>query len=184
MTMKSTLIQITLISAVGITVFTQPALADATSNNADSAMSGPALRTPDVSLTVSRRHRLGAGVILGEPTGATLKYWLNDNLALDTAIGASFDEDTDLNWHADALWHVFNLFPVSKGSLPLYFGAGVRAKFRDNQDDRWGVRIPVGIAYLFEDAPVDVFLEAAPVIDFTPETRGSFNVSAGVRYWF
>ncbi len=36
-------------------------------------------------------HRFGAGIILGEPTGVSLKYWLNDTMAIDGAIGASFN---------------------------------------------------------------------------------------------
>jgi hypothetical protein len=32
--------------------------------------------------------------------------------------------------------------------------------------------------------PVDVFLEVAPILDFTPSTRGGFTAGIGARYWF
>src|SRR5258706_11060011 len=85
--------------------------------------------------TVTTSHsepRFGAGVILGEPTGASLKYWLNDTMAIDGAIGASFYHETDLGIHGDILWHNFDLLPVPRGKLPVYFGVGARVKFRDN----------------------------------------------------
>ena len=41
-------------------------------------------------------RRFGAGVILGEPIGASLKYWLNERIALDAAVAWSFgNEDED-----------------------------------------------------------------------------------------
>lgn len=139
---------------------------------------------PQVSLVNQRAHRLGAGVILGEPTGASFKYWFSNRMAGDLAVGWAFHEESDLELHGDALWHVFNLIPVSKGKLPLYFGIGGRVKFRDHEDDRVGFRIPVGVDYLFPNAPVDAFAEVAPVIDFVPTGHGDFSAGVGIRYWF
>jgi hypothetical protein len=133
---------------------------------------------------VNDKGRFGAGLILGEPTGASLKYWLNSTMAVDGAVGWSFHEETDLYLHSDVLWHKFDLIPVSRGQLPLYFGVGGRWKIRDNDDDRVGVRAPVGLSYIFDNVPVDVFLEVAPIIDFAPSTRGGFTAGIGARYWF
>jgi hypothetical protein len=129
-------------------------------------------------------HRFGIGLVLGEPTGASLKYWLSDNFAIDGAVGWSFRGENNLHVHADFLWHKFDLIPVPRGQMPLYFGAGARFKLQDNDDDRFGVRVPVGVSYLIEDIPVDVFLEVAPVVDVTPKTRFEFTAGVGVRYWF
>ena len=35
--------------------------------------------------------------------------------------------------------------------MPLYFGVGGRMVLRDNKDDRFGVRVPVGVSYRFID---------------------------------
>jgi hypothetical protein len=133
-------------------------------------------------------HRFGAGIILGEPTGAALKYWLSDRLAIDGAIGASYNDDGDQDasfyLHSDVLWHEFDLLPVSKGRLPVYIGAGVLVRFRDNEDNQVGVRIPVGLSYMFDNAPVDIFAEIAPAIDVTPSVRGEVTGGIGIRLWF
>jgi hypothetical protein len=47
-----------------------------------------------------------------------------------------------------------------------------------------GVRVPFGIEYLLEDAPVDFFLEVAPLLDVAPETELRVNGAFGVRYFF
>jgi hypothetical protein len=79
--------------------------------------------------------KLGAGIIIGEPTGASLKYWLNDTMALDGAVGWSYRRHSDLYLHSDILWHDFDLIPVSQGQLPLYFGVGGLVRFRDDNRD-------------------------------------------------
>jgi hypothetical protein len=132
-------------------------------------------------------HRFGAGIILGEPTGASLKYWLNDTLAIDGAVGASFnDDDHDSNFylHSDLLIHNFDLIPVPQGRLPIYFGAGALVRFRDDEDNQVGIRIPVGVSYLFDNAPIDVFAEIAPAIDVAPDVRGEITGGIGIRFWF
>jgi hypothetical protein len=129
--------------------------------------------------------KLGAGVIVGEPTGGSLKYWLNDTLAIDGAVGWSSHDNTDLYLHGDVLWHNFDLIPVAQGRLPVYLGVGGLMRFRgDNQDNQAGVRVPVGLSYMFDRVPVDIFVEIAPAIDFTPDVRGDLTGGAGIRFWF
>jgi hypothetical protein len=128
--------------------------------------------------------RFGLGLILGEPTGVSLKYFFNDNLAIDGAAGWSFRDETDLSLHSDLLWHKFDLISVPKGQLPFYIGAGARVKFRDNAEDEIGIRLPIGVSYIFDDIPLDVFFEVAPVVDFAPSTRGLFTAGIGARWWF
>jgi hypothetical protein len=128
--------------------------------------------------------RFGLGVIFGEPTGVSLKYFTTDTIAIDGGLGWSFHNDTDLHLHADVLWHKFDLFPVEEGKLPLYFGVGARFKIEENDDDRFGIRFPIGISYMFEHLPMDVFFEVAPILDLAPETEGGFTAGIGCRWWF
>lgn len=130
-------------------------------------------------------HKLGAGIILGEPTGASVKYWLNRTMAVDGAAGWSTHDHSDFYLHSDLLWHNFDVFPVKEGRLPVYIGVGGLVRFRDDHyDDQVGVRLPVGVSYMFENAPVDVFAEVAPAIDVTPYVRGEVTGGVGVRFWF
>lgn len=133
-------------------------------------------------------HRFGAGIILGDPTGVSLKYWLNDTMAIDGALGASFndddDNDSEFYMHADVLWHNFDLLKVPKGRLPVYFGVGGLLRFRDDEDNQLGVRIPVGLSYMFDDLPIDIFAEIGPAIDVVPDVRGEVTGGIGIRFWF
>lgn len=133
----------------------------------------------------SHAGKFGAGATFGEPIGADVKYWFNEKMAIDGAIGYSFHPDTVLYLHSDILWHAFHIFPVSQGQLPLYFGVGGLARFKtDDNPNQVGIRAPVGISYMFENAPVDIFMEVAPTLDIAPGVRGEVTGGIGVRYWF
>jgi hypothetical protein len=59
----------------------------------------------------------------------------------------------------------------------------MRGKFEDG-DDLAGIRFPIGITYMFDTHPIDVFFEVAPIMDFTPDVDGDFNIAVGARFWF
>jgi hypothetical protein len=126
----------------------------------------------------------GLGVILGEPTGLSLKAWIAGSAAIDAAAAWSLRGRSSLHLHADYLQHNFDLFKVQKGKLPFYYGIGGRIRFVDDDDARVGFRIPVGIDYLFANAPLDVFLEVVPLVDLVPDTDVDVNGGAGIRYFF
>ncbi len=126
----------------------------------------------------------GAGIIVGEPTGLSLKHWVSDTTAFDAAAGWSFEGRTSLHLHASYLFHDFNMIPVEKGHLPVYAGIGGRFKGREGKSDRLGVRVPVGIAYHVEEVPLEVFGEVVPILDVAPSSRISLNAAVGVRYFF
>jgi len=127
----------------------------------------------------------GLGIILGEPTGISGKLWTSGKSAIDGAVAWSTDRNASLHLHADYLVHNFPLITVEKGRLPLYYGIGGRIKFAENdKDDFIGVRIPVGIEYLFETAPVDIFFEIVPILDLAPDTDFDLNAAIGARYFF
>jgi hypothetical protein len=175
--MKRTLVTALLAIFCAVSACCQNSTAIATNNNNR--------LTP---LSTAYSERFGVGIILGEPTGASLKYWLNDTIAIDGAIGASFNDDADddssFYLHSDLLWHNFDLIPVPRGRLPVYIGAGALVRFRDDEDNQVGVRIPVGLSYMFDNAPIDIFAEIAPAIDVAPDVRGEVTGGIGIRYWF
>jgi hypothetical protein len=129
-------------------------------------------------------HRLGVGLIVGEPTGLSLKYFMNDTLALDGALGWSFRDEPDLYLHSDFLWHKFDLINVPQAQLPFYVGVGGWAKFRDPEDNQAGLRFPIGVSCIFDNLPLDVFAEIAPTLEVTPSTRGGITGGIGARWWF
>lgn len=135
----------------------------------------------------------GIGVILAEPTGLSAKLWLNENEAFDAAAAWSFSDYSSFQFHADYLMHRFDLFrnvDTTVGRPALYFGVGGRLKLgedngRGNDDeDRLGIRVPVGMTYIFAQAPFDVFGEVVPVLDLAPDTELDFNAAIGGRFYF
>jgi len=64
-------------------------------------MLGKNANSTRVGLSDNYTGRLGAGIIIGEPIGGSLKYWFNDTLAIDGAIGWSSHDDTDLYVHSE-----------------------------------------------------------------------------------
>ena len=170
--MKKTMMVAAGMALLGFTVYAD--------DSAPTTTVGDSLQSP----AASGSGRFGAGVMVGEPTGASLKYFFSDTFAVDGGIGWAFHNETDFHLHSDALWHLNDLFDTNNGQFSLYFGVGARVKFREDAEDRIGLRIPMGVSYKFDRAPVDIFVEAAPIIDFTPSTDGSFSAAIGVRYWF
>ena len=134
----------------------------------------------------STDHNFGFGFIVGEPTGFSMKTMLNETVGIDAGTGWSFDHESHFHIHADMLHHNWDIlqdqFRITEGRLPLYYGIGGRLIFGD--DTKAGVRLVVGISYLFEDSPIDTFFEIAPIMDVAPETKLNGNAAIGARYWF
>ena len=124
---------------------------------------------------------IGAGVILGDPTGATAKFWLNDSRALDAGMGFS----TDLTLYGDYLWHSWKVLPQpSEGRLPAYLGLGAQIGDSSHRDSNLGLRAVAGIAYWLPRNPVEIFLDIVPVFHLSHGEGADINVSIGLRYYF
>jgi hypothetical protein len=134
---------------------------------------------------LAKDSNFGLGVIVGEPTGISAKLWMSRRTAVDGAVAWSFEKHAGVHLHGDFLVHDYSLIKVSKGRLPLYYGIGGRIKtWEDERDDNVGVRIPVGLEYLFDTAPFDLFVEVVPILDLAPETELNLNAALGARYYF
>jgi hypothetical protein len=130
----------------------------------------------------SQNHNFGLGMQLGEPTGLNAKLWTGQTNAVDFGLAWSFEGRDEMVMQVDYVWHSFDVFPVSSGELPLYFGIGGRAILRD--EPILGARIPVGITYMFETFPLDVFVEIAPILNLMPSTEFDLGGGFGARFRF
>lgn len=151
------------------------------------SMFSAAVAQDDTASTSSQSFKhgnFGVGVIFGEPTGLSAKMWTTKKTAFDIGLAWSFSDNGNFHIHGDYLFHKFGIFGVSKGSLPLYIGIGGRMLFRDNADDKIGVRFPIGLEYFFDDWPIAVFGEVVPILDLAPSTDGEINGGIGVRFYF
>jgi hypothetical protein len=130
------------------------------------------------------RSGIGAGIIIGEPTGLDGKFWLSSATAIQSAVAWSTSNNASLHFTLDYTVHKWGLIDVERGSLPIYFGVGGRLRLRDGRDDDVGVRIPIGLVYQFANDPFDIFLEVVPIMDLAPDTDFSANVALGARLFF
>lgn len=135
------------------------------------------------TISVAQTKGFGLGILVGEPTAVSAKYWTSGSTAFDFGIGYSFEKNSYLNIHADYLFHVKNIFETTE-NISLYYGPGARLRFVENATTRLGFRFDVGLVWIPRNAPIDVFIEVAPLLDIIPETDFSFNGGIGVRYFF
>jgi hypothetical protein len=150
----------------------------------------------------SANGTFGLGLELGSPTGINGKYFLTDTTALNFGLGFIYDryyyDDRDgLHLYLDHLWHPLSLTNQPAFQLPLYVGIGGRFwSFDDGRrgidDDGYaiGVHAPIGIAFDFNNKPLDIYVQLAVVLDvfvnYYRDERLGFHIegSFGVRYWF
>lgn len=141
----------------------------------------------------------GLGIVLGEPTGLSMKTWVSGDRALAFGLAwGGWGHGGYIHVHGDYLFHNFSLIKVSKGRMALHYGPGLRVRswggdrywnngrYYDSNGGhlRVGIRFPVGLTYMFDGAPVDIFLEAAPALDIVPGTSFDMNGGLGFRYYF
>ncbi|MCK9279802.1 MAG: hypothetical protein M0P71_04215 [Melioribacteraceae bacterium] len=135
------------------------------------------------SIIKAQDKGFGIGIMLGEPTGLSGKYWLNKINAVDFGLAYSFTGNHNAAaLHADYLWHSFDLIKSSE-KIPVYYGVGARLRMYEGSDDSFGVRGVVGIEWFSRDVPIDVFFEIAPVFTLIPETDLDFDAAIGIRFF-
>ncbi len=131
-------------------------------------------RTADRSLL----REWGVGLIIGDPTGVTVKYWQDNNTAYEFALGANLGV-AGVGVHADYLHHVYVFEDTPEA--PLYMGGGLFLGAGDVFFTA-GLRGTFGLTYMFEE-PFDVFMQLSPNLAFLPEIDFFFTFSIGARIY-
>ena len=127
---------------------------------------------------------IGAGVILGEPTAISAKFWLGENNAIDAALGYSFDKgEKGISLHSDLVYHLRSISDAEL-QFPLYYGFGLRFRAREKTKGNFGVRGVIGILWWNTSPPIDIFFELAPVFKLFPSTELDLDAGLGARYYF
>lgn len=139
---------------------------------------------PAAASAGSNADGFGIGIIVGEPTGLDAKWWLGESSALQAAAAWSTQSNSSFHFHLDYIMHRFDVIDVNSGRLPLYYGIGGRFRVRENSDDDIGIRIPIGLSYMFANDPFDVFVEVVPILDLVPDTDFDLNAAIGFRWFF
>jgi hypothetical protein len=134
----------------------------------------------------------GLGLIIGLPTGISAKLYLEDDVAVQGALGVNFVSG-GVHVQGDYVFHPYILQDKEEFTMPLYVGPGGRfVQYREGRDgDNYtalGLRGVVGMLFDFKELPLDVFLEAAFVLEYGFADDAGFgatlDVGGGARYYF
>ncbi len=118
------------------------------------------------------------GVIIGEPTGVSAKFWTSGRSAVDLGVAWSLGDSGNMHLHSNYLWH----FRMDSG-VAFYTGLGARLLF--DEDTQLAARIPIGLQFNLARR-LSLFFELAPTLPIMPETQSNFDINggAGIRFRF
>lgn len=135
---------------------------------------------------------IGVGLMLGEPTGVTLKGALTGNNAWDATVGTSWFGNLTLQAH-----YLWNINAFNSSNAGLYFGVGgvigighgkgVYIKNDKHQEDdnatALGAQGVAGFNTIPFRTPVEFFVELDPVVRIAPSAGFNFMAAIGARYY-
>ena len=131
----------------------------------------------------AQHYGFGLGIILGEPTGLSAKFWSSPETAIDFGLGYSFTSSNSIiDFYGDYVFHNSNILKAEEKFI-VYYGPGASLRINEN-NSRLGIRGVIGILWLPSGSPFDLFVEAAPIFDIIPETKFNFAGGVGGRYYF
>jgi len=169
------------------------------------AMPAQAAPTPSGNLK-GKGGKLGVGLSLGDPMGATLKYFLHPNHAIQADFGWAPMHHGNGRIGADYLWHPGTFVSNSTMDFLPYLGIGIGMAFwarrycgryyyhgndyrYDNNCGSGGagmfIRAPIlGLGFHWKGAPIDTMLEGSwsPYLVLPDLAHG--DVSFKIRYYF
>jgi hypothetical protein len=123
------------------------------------------------------------GVVVGQPTGLSAKYWIAARSTIDAAVAYELSDDEDrLELYADYQFN-FLLRPVGQGVMPVYFGLGPFVEL-STEEVTLGGRIPVGVQYFIPNTRLSLFGELAAAIEIVPSSDVGIQGGVGIRLVF
>lgn len=147
---------------------------------------------------IGNGRAFGLGIQLGAPTALTGKVYLGGRRnAIDFALGTYYDDYgyyyDGFYGHVNHHWHLTELasgggvaipFRIGVGGFLGTFGYGWYDRRYDRSDLVVGARVPFGLDFDLERAPVQFYVELAPEITILPPLRIGWDAGIGVRYYF
>ncbi len=138
-------------------------------------------------------RQFGFGIMIGDPTGATLKLWTNRENAFVFDLGSSYFGSPRLN--VDYLWH-FDAFHSSIAKLyagpgaAIGFGTSHGFFYSDNNGfyvrsggAGLGVRGVFGVNVVPRNTPLEIFFEAGLLVGLSPDFGSAVDAALGLRFY-
>lgn len=138
-----------------------------------------------VAFPASDKGKVGIGVVLGAPTGFSIKYWENQRIAYQGSIGAMFNGGLMIG--GDYLIHE-NAF--KNQDFPFYYGpglflgdAGFGGPVYSRSRVALGIRGAFGVDFIPREYPFDVAMELGPSLLLTPAVGVGIQLSVAFRFY-
>ena len=148
--------------------------------------------TPQDSVA-SKPGPLGVGVVLGDPSGISMKLSLDPQHALQLHAGFEVEkfDRARISSALDYLFYFRDLTMVAKHkgkvkvNLNPYAGVGGSIQISEGSTPiRLGARAPLGLAFLFSPGNLEIFAEIALGIHIFPSTTALIDGGIGGRWFF
>lgn len=123
----------------------------------------------------------GIGVIVGEPTGLSIKFNAGGQSGLALAAAWNSGRSDSIYLHGDYVFHNYSILSSASPNLSLYYGLGAKARFLSNFGNL-GIRVPLGIDFNFKEAPLNIFAEVVPGLTIIPGTSFNVDGAVGIRF--
>ncbi len=134
--------------------------------------------SPSYAQRTAPPGRIGLGAQVGQPTGITVKYYLNRDIAVDALAAWGFDRSVFSTLHASYEY----IIPDSP--LGFFLGPGLHAGRRSingSPSARFGLSALAGLNYFTQR--FEIFLQARPNFELIPDSRVRIGGAAGMRYY-
>jgi len=138
------------------------------------------------ALTGTPSSGISIGIVIGDPTGLSLKFWgIGQNSALQVNIGGGgFVAPADLSVSGSLLFHALL---TRETPINGYLGVGAFAGInqgRRSDEAVFGILVPLGLEFILSEVPLDLFIEVPPVIGFTTngDVRAGLTFGIGLRF--
>lgn len=129
------------------------------------------------------------GVNLGEPTGISAKLYLDKTNAFEGIAAWAFSRGA-ITLSVDYLFHFHDVLKIETETFPLFVGIGAVAGISAGGGPAAagqvsvGFRVPLGVLYVFKQAPIELSLEVVPGLNLFPDMTFLAMGGLGVRYCF
>ena len=141
--------------------------------------------------TIGSDKMFGIGLQAGSVSGVSLKYFLNQNNALQAGVGTGFSSvyGSSLAVSVDFLTHPWMLYKNSHMNIPLYVGGGAGARLYSDSyySDYNSIQGhgTVGSSLELTKFPFDFFLQIEAGLNVASGGLGfHYGTTSGARFYF
>lgn len=142
---------------------------------------------------IGNSENFGIGLVLGYPhLGLSINYFMTSSVSLqiDPALHVYHhyhnNDNLGIGCRVDLLFWMPTLASWTFADLRFYLGPGVNLGmgFGDHNNLGLGVEFPVGIGFQFNKVPIDLNIEAVPVIYLIDDVYFGIGGALNARYYF